>query len=142
MFIKSSAAAVVLSLFCFNAMAFIYAGPNSVELLEYINGKKVVAFINEQDIDASADWHPFSGNPPVSFSKLTASIKEYINANADLANAELSEIELRPIPHHKEKWHYVVTLKKKVDGEIHNEYIVVLMNGKLIPAFREPDSIK
>jgi hypothetical protein len=123
-------------------MAFIFSGQNSIELLEYINGKKVVAFINEQDIDASADWHPFDDSPPISFTKLTSAVKEYINANEDLREAELSEIELRPIPHRKEKWHYVVTLKKKVDNEIHNEYLVVLMNGKVIPAFREPDSIK
>ena len=114
----------------------------SIELFEYVDGRKIVAFIDESDIDDSVQWHPFKESPPITIRKVTKSIHEYIASDKELKNAELTEIELRPIPRHEEHWHYVVKLKTEANDEVHYHYYVILMSGKIIPAIREPESIK
>jgi hypothetical protein len=114
----------------------------SIELFEYVDGRKIVAFVDENDIGDSIQWHPFKESPPITIRKVTKSIQKYIASDKKLKNAELAEIELRPIPRHEEHWHYVVKLKTEANDEVHYQYYVVLMSGKIIPAIREPESIK
>jgi len=113
-----------------------------IEVFEYINNEKVVAFINEDDIDASTSWLPTEGAPPVTIANVVSTIQKYIKPDPKLTNATFSEIELKRIPRHEKHWHYLVKMKTGTGGQAHYHYFVVLMNGKIIPALREPESFK
>ena len=39
-------------------------------------------------------------------------------------------------------WHYLIRLKSTIDNKPRADFFVVLMDGKVISAFKEPDSIK
>lgn len=113
-----------------------------LEIFEYVNDVKVVAFINKDDIDDSMSWNPFEEPPKLTIANVVDIIKKHITTNQELAGAELTEIELRQIPHHEKHWHYMVKLKTVEDNKRKYHYILILMNGKVIPAIREPESFK
>ena len=113
-----------------------------LEVIEYIDNSRVVAFINESDIDKTLPWTPFTGAPPLSLNDALGLTQKYATTGLKLKNATLSEIELRQIPHHKNYWHYLVKMQASVDEKMRNYYFIVLMNGKIISGIREPQSIK
>jgi hypothetical protein len=131
--------ALLITLLCLNSQA--YAFP--LEIFENLSGNRIVAFLEESDIDAAASkWQPSEQTPPVTVQKLTRSIFEHMATEKGLENIEVEEIDLRPIPRHKEQWHYLVKMKVENNHEIEHRYFLVLMNGKIFPAIREPESIK
>lgn len=113
-----------------------------LEVIEYIDNSRVVAFINESDIDKTLPWTPFVGAPPLSLSDALGLIQQHTTSRLKLKNATLSEIELRQIPQHKDYWHYLVKMQASVDDKMRAYYFIVLMNGKIISGIREPQSIK
>ena len=113
-----------------------------IEVIEYIDNSRVVAFINESDIDKTLSWTPFTSAPPLSLNSALGLIQKYATSDLKLNNATLSEIELRQIPKHKNYWHYLVKMQASVDEKMRNYYFIVLMNGKIISGIREPQSIK
>lgn len=113
-----------------------------VDIFEYVDNERVVAFVNESDINASANWKPESSAPALSLSKAIAIVHDYADSNEEMKGASLEEIDLRRIPHYKDKWHYMVKMKSEADNHASYHYVGVLMNGKVIPALREPESIK
>lgn len=129
-----------LLLLLFSANVQSYEFP--VEIFEYVNDEKVVAFINESDIDASTSWIPSDGAPPVTIANVVNAIRKYIAPDPKLSGATFSEIELKQIPHHEKHWHYLVKMKSRTGGHAHYHYFVVLMSGKIIPALKEPESFK
>jgi hypothetical protein len=54
----------------------------------------------------------------------------------------LTGIELKKIPRHEKHWHYLVKTKSEVDDIVESHYFIVLMDGKVIAAIKEPESIK
>jgi len=113
-----------------------------IEIFEYVDSARVVAFIDESDLDESAHWHPFEAPPPLGIEGVTAAIRTYMTSDKGLAGAILTEIELRQVPHREKDWHYMVKLKTQRDHGSRSRYLVVLMSGKIIPAIREPESVK
>jgi hypothetical protein len=113
-----------------------------VEIFEYVDNARIVVFINEGDIVDSANWEPFKGSPPLSVEKVISSLHKYIGGKEEYANIKLEEIEVRRIPHHENKWHYMVKMKTYNNDKTQYHYFVVLMNGKIITALREPESVK
>ena len=130
--------AILLLLPATNSYSFQFP----IEIFEYVDNARVTVFINEGDIDNSVNWIPFKGAPPLTIEQVTGSIQKYIAGKAEYRNAKLEEIELRKIPHHEKQWHYMVKMKTTINDEPHNHYFVVLMNGKIISALIEPESIK
>ncbi len=130
--------AMVLLLPATNSYSFEFP----LEIIEYVNSAKVTAFINERDIDKSVSWTPFKSAPPLTIENVTSAIQKYIAGKPEYANAKLVEIELRRIPHHEEQWHYMVKMQTNINNAPHNHYFVVLMNGKIISALVQPESIK
>lgn len=130
------------------ALFLLLLGSNSqayqfpIEIIEYVEDARVVAFINQSDLDISVHWQPGEGPPPINIENVISSTKDYAESKEDLLNATLTEIKLRQIPHHEAQWHYMVKLQAKKDNKLRYHYLVVLMNGKIIPAIREPVSIK
>ncbi len=124
----------------FSGKVLAYEFP--IEVFEYVDGEKVVAFINERDIDKSLHWVPFEGSPPLTLVDALKGIRKYMVSDPDLVDAALTEIELKRIPHHEKHWHYLVKMKSEADGKSRSHYFVVLMNGKIILAMVEPEPLK
>ena len=120
----------------------VLARESPIEVFEYIDDVKIVAFIKESDIDKELHWIPFESSPPLSISKALAAINKYMATVPELANATLIEVELKEIPQHKGYWHYLVKLNAKANNKLQPYYFVILMNGKIFPAIREPESFK
>jgi hypothetical protein len=120
----------------------LHATQFPIEIFEYVDSARVVAFINESDLDASTRWHPFEGPPPLGIQDVTAALRSFIASDEVLAGATLTEIELKRVPHREKDWHYMVKLKTGGKHGSHYHYLVVLMSGKVIPAIREPESFK
>jgi len=112
------------------------AETQTIEIFEQFDQARIVAFIDTADIDAASRWDPLSSPPPLSISGLIDTLRK---ADAELA---IVEIELRQIPHHPGYWHYLVKTQPGLEKQDPYRYFVVLMNGKLIPAIREPESYK
>jgi len=131
---------VFLLLLLFSGNAYCYEFP--VEIFEYIDNTKVVAFIDKSDIDDAMRWQPFKEAPPFTVEDAVKSVKKHIDADDRLKNVTLLEVELRQIPNFEQHWHYLVKVKADIGEERRSQYFVVLMNGKVIPAIREPEATK
>jgi hypothetical protein len=113
-----------------------------IEVIEYIDDVKVVAYINQDDLKDADSWTPFESQPPLSINDALLSVKRYLQNNGELENTTLRGIELKRIAHHESNWHYIVKTHYKTDAARKYHFFVVLMNGKVISALREPESIK
>ena len=119
----------------------LYAYESPIEIIEYIDNVKVVAFINKADIKKTSAWIPFKSKPPLTVEKALAKVKLFLSKNT-LKSLTMREIELKRVPHHNKYWHYLVKLSYKVNNQLQFHYFIVLMNGKVIAALKEPESIK
>ena len=119
----------------------LYAYEFPLDVNEYIDDVKVVAYINNSDIKPELSWQPFAGVPPLSMAAALQAIQEYAS-KADLEDLTLTGIELKPIPQYENQWHYLVKVKSEVDEVLESYYYIVLMDGKVISALKQPDSIK
>jgi hypothetical protein len=113
-----------------------------IEVSEYIDDIKIDAYIREEDLNSSSPWSPFVSPPPLTIKQALSAIEEGEKADVDFSKTTVIGIELKPVPRHKSYWHYLVKLRTITDGESEPLYYIVLMNGKVIPAIREPDAIK
>ena len=120
----------------------VHASEFPIEIIEYVDQTKVVAFINEEDIDRTVAWVPFEGPPPLTIADALALVQKFIAPDAEMAGSRLTEIELRRIPHHEIHWHYVVRMKAHTRDKPRSWFFIVLMNGKIIPGLQEPQAIK
>ena len=113
-----------------------------IEITEYVDEVRIAAYINKEDIKNNVQWTPFEGPPPLSIHEALKSVQEYMKSDEDMASATLVEIELRPIPHHEKSWHYLVRMRYQSEDKVRPHFYLVLMDGKVISAIREPESIK
>jgi hypothetical protein len=120
----------------------VMAYENPIEIIEYIDDVKVVAYINKSDINTKIEWTPFESPLPLSIDDALHAVQEYIQSDDDITDVKLSGIELKRIARHEMYWHYLVKLKYKSGDETRPHFFVVLMDGKVISALREPESIK
>lgn len=129
-----------LLLILFSGLARAYDFP--IEVIEFIDDAKVVAFVDETDIDEALDWTPFEGSPPLTIAGALAAIREHIATDKNLADATFAEIELKQLPNHPKHWHYLVKMRSQESDAPHSIFFIVLMNGKVITGIREPQSLK
>jgi hypothetical protein len=132
----------VLSVILFLLSTTIQAVEYPVEVIEYLDNTKIVAFLNESDIKKTPQWTPLSSEPPLTIAGAIDAVQKHIKPVKDLSKMNLLGIELKQIPHHKNYWHYVVKTRTKSGDLPVSHYFVVLMNGKVIPAIKEPESVK
>jgi hypothetical protein len=111
------------------------ASPSSIELVEQFGDYRLVAFIEASDIDNSPEWNPAVDAPPLSINEAILSAAQ-LGADSVMPG-DVREIDIRPVPGHTGRWHYLI---KFVDEERQPgfSFYVVLMNGKVIPAIVEP----
>lgn len=113
-----------------------------IEVVEYVDDVKIVAYIDKNDIKKTPQWVPFESKPPLSIYDALLAAKKYMISNAEFVENKLIGIELKRIPHYEDNWHYLVKVKYKVGDNIQPHFFVVLMDGKVISALRKPEAIK
>ena len=128
----------LLFLFIGRAQAFEFP----IKITEYLDDVRVIAYINKSDINEKLQWTPFGRPPPLSIYGALIAIESYIKDNDDFTNIKLTGIELKQMPHHDLYWHYLVKAKYGPEGEMQSHFFVVLMDGKVIAALKQPESIK
>lgn len=106
-----------------------------IEIFEQFDNLRMVAFISVKDIDSSPEWNPELTLPPLTVGEAIQAVKNSFKIGA------IKEIEIRPIPKHKKKWHYLI---KVANDEMKSKLstYVVLMNGIVVPAIIEPQGYK
>jgi hypothetical protein len=115
-----------------------FALPPKIEVLEQFDNLNIVTFIGESDLNNSPVWRPDMGTPPLSLDAAIKAVNRFGHSNGD---ADIREIEIRPIPGHIEHWHYLIKVANDKMKTKYNVY-VVLMDGKVIPAMIEPEGYK
>jgi hypothetical protein len=131
--------AVLSMMFCATAQS----SPFPIQIIEQFDDARIVAFINESDVNNSAQWNPLKDAPPLSVASAIEAVKQhYLAHNNSLDSLSITEIEIRQVPQHKNHWHYLIKVKSNIDLEFKNTFYVVLMDGKVIPAIVEPKSYK
>lgn len=106
-----------------------------IEIVEQYDDLRMVAFISAQDIDDSPVWYPDQSPPPLSLGDAISIVRSLNKTGA------IKEIEIREVPKHENKWHYLVKIADDAKTTRYDIY-VVLMNGKVIPAIIEPQGYK
>jgi hypothetical protein len=129
---------LLLAITCGTARAYEFP----IEVIEYIDNVRVVAFVYEKDLHAAQRWQPSDGPPPLEIGDALHVLRAYLAAEPALAGATLTAIELKSIPGLERQWHYLVRMRLPGDDRPHSGYFVVLMSGKVIQGLREPQSIK
>ncbi|HEB82587.1 MAG TPA: hypothetical protein ENJ11_06970 [Gammaproteobacteria bacterium] len=128
---------VLLLVVAANAQANRY----KTEIIEYIDDVKVVAFISEDDIKNAKQWVPGKQAVPLEIASVIDIISKHA-ASIEGSKLSILEIELKEIPHHQDYWHYVVKARMEKGEQKNAVFFVILMDGKLIPAMKEPEAIK
>ena len=132
---------LLLLLACWSAPILAYQFP--FEVTEYIDDTKVDVFIDPRDLAAQQPWKPFQAPLPLTLDQALAAIARGIKQDRRIDRARLMGVELKPIPRRPGLWHYLVKMQAQLAGGQHRPlYFIVLMNGKVIPAIREPEAIK
>jgi len=136
--IKRAGVSLVVALMMGASAAKAYQLP--VEVFEYIDDVKIVAFIDKNDIEAAKARDPSA--PLLTIKGALAAVKKHITEHQpEIGKAKLEEITFRKLPNFPGRWHYLVKLKNG-DPRMPYHYFVVLMNGKVIPAVKEIASVK
>lgn len=117
-----------------------YASQSNVELYERFDDIRVVAVINIEDINNSPVWNPGFDPLPLSADGAIQSIRDFIKQTNMIGAIE--EIEIRTIKNHPGHWHYLSKVATNDTSSSGYKMYAVLMNGKVIPAFIQPDAIK
>lgn len=115
-----------------------------LEIIEHFDGRTIVISVNQSDIDKTPTWNPTAGSPPLTIAELIKDIQQWTAQDKDLATATIAKIELKQILHHQntDRWYYLVQLRTIDEDKPGMYFLAVLMNGKILPAIREPAAFK
>lgn len=112
---------------------------HKVEIYEQFDKLKVIAFVGIQAIEESPEWDPNLMPPPLTVGAAIQAVKDYLPSSDTLG--PVTEIEIRPVPKHQKKWHYLIKVANDAMQSKYDIY-VVLMNGMVTPAIIEPQGYK
>ena len=119
------------------------AGHWPLEIYDVMDGKKIVVFLQDDDITASPQWLPTDGPPPLTVADALQKLHAWMGKDSRLKGAWFHEMELKPIHGHEQehRWYYLMQMQVE-GGKPKYRYAVVLFNGKVVPAMVEPASYK
>ncbi len=106
-----------------------------LELIEYIDDVKVVSFVPPSALASVPTWDPSRQPVPLSLQQALDRVRSHLGDE----DFRLTAIELKPIPGHRGHWHYLVRLR---GPDRRPRYFSVLLDGRLLPATREPEPYK
>ena len=116
-----------------------YAFQPKIEIIEQFDNLRMVAFISVKDINNDPEWNPDLDSPPLSVGDAIKAVKEF--SKPSKTDGKIKEIEIRQVPNHEARWHYLIKTTNDAMKTKMSIY-VVLMNGKVIPAIIEPQGYK
>jgi hypothetical protein len=117
-----------------------HASQNKTEIVEQFDNIRVVTFIESDDITNSPVWNPDIDPLPLSVDGAIQAIRDFSKQAPNIGSVK--EIELRTIKDNPGHWHYLVKMAGKDANKQKCKVYAVLMDGKVIPAIIEPESIK
>ena len=117
-----------------------YASQSNIILYERFDDIRVVAAINIEDINNSPMWSPGIDPLPLSVDGAIQSIRNFIKQPNIIGT--IDEIEIRTIKNYPGHWHYLFKITANDTNRIGYKIYAVLMSGKVVPAFIQPDAIK
>ncbi len=129
---------MLLLIFSSHVLAFEFP----IEISEYIDDVKIDAYINKEDLNNTTQWTPFKSSLPLTIDQALTAILNDEKSNIDFETSRVIGVELKPVPHHESYWHYLVKIKSVSEDGSRPHFFIVLMDGKVISAIKEPDSIK
>lgn len=134
--------AIIAALLFYTANALAYQFP--LEIIEKFDDARLVIFVAESDIRNTPEWSPARGNPPLTIAGVVSKVLQWCEKDKNLKNANILKIELKPILRFEKqnRWYYLVQLQTPNSGQHTIQYLAILMDGKILPAIREPSSIK
>jgi hypothetical protein len=115
------------------------------EIIDSMDGRRLVLFLPNKDIADSPQWMPADGAaPPLNIAGAMAQLKEWMAGDPRYREAEIHEIKLQPIRQHEKenRWYYLFQLRRHDGDKRKVIYAAVLLNGKVVPVLVEPASIK
>ncbi len=115
------------------------------EIIDSMDGRRLVLFLPNEDITASPQWLPADGAPPpLDIAGAMAQLKEWMAGDPRYRETEIHEIKLTPIRRHEKenRWYFLFQLRHSDGGKPKAIYAAVLLNGKVVPVIVEPASIK
>lgn len=116
---------------------------SKIEIFEYFDDIKLVAFLDKSDLQNYPSWKPDTEVLPLSISQALEAIKDlHKTVGKPALDGVVKEIELRVISGYPDYWHYLVKVRLNGNKKTKYQIYVVLMNGKVIPAMIEPESYK
>lgn len=120
------------------------ANPFPLEVIERFADARIIVYIQQSDMDEAPAWHPGEGAPPLTIEALVRAIQKWTAGDPALAKATIRKIELKPIrlKNNQGRWYYLAQLSVDTEGQPSMHYVAVLMNGKILPAIREPEPYK
>ena len=130
----------IVTLVIFILATSAFASQSNVAIYEQFDDIKVVAVINKDDIKNSPKWNPGFDPLPLSVDDAIKAMRDFFKQPKMIGTIE--EIEIRTIKNFPGNWHYLFKVAASDTDNRKHEIYVVLMNGKVIPAFIEPETIK
>lgn len=127
--------AAVLLIFSGNAIAL----QPKIEIVEQFDNLRVVAFVDADDVAATPEWNPNLSPIPLTVGQAIQAVKDFNHGPE--AIAAIREIEIRKVPGHESRWHYLIRIS---NAQLKTKYdiYVVLMNGKVIPGIIKLDGYR
>ena len=115
-----------------------------LEVYEIMDDKRIVVFLNPADVDAAPRWSPGEGPPPVTIDRLINQIRTSGLLESDGTTLHIQEIKLKKLELEPEvqTWYYLVRLDGDSASDRGKKYVAMLLNGTIVPALVEPQSIK
>jgi hypothetical protein len=117
----------------------VLAAQPKIEIIERFDDLRMVAFISIKDIDDSPEWKANLTPPPLTVGEAIQAVNEFSKKTGTLS--DIKEIEIRPVPGHESKWHYLIKVANDSKRSKFDIYLV-LMNGTVISAMIEPQGYK
>ena len=96
----------------------------------------MVALIGTDENESNPEWNPNLDPPPLTVNGAIQAVKDFVKLTG-----AVEEIEIRKMPRHENKWHYLIRVANDSMKSKYSIY-VVLMNGVVIPAIIEPQGYK
>ncbi len=115
------------------------------EIIDAMDGQRLVLFLRDADIAASPAWRPAEqAQPPMTIAEAIRLLNAWMTKDPRYQGAQVHEIELKPIHEHEQedRWYFLFQLRKREGERIKARYVAVMFNGTIVPVIAEPEPIK
>ena len=115
------------------------------EIIDAMDGQRLVLLLKDADIAASPAWRPAeNAKPPMTIAEALNLLKAWMAEDQRYQGAQVHEIELKPIHEHEQedRWYFLFQLRKREGERLKARYVAVMFNGTIVPVLAEPEPIK